>query len=71
MAGSDKDDKIVFLVKNPSRSDHSFRLVVSLGSTLADVQRLLSESYDGKPAPERQTVSVSTGKVYFLPCIWS
>ena len=61
MSEADGDDEIVFLIKNPSKSEDNFKLTVSLESTLADVQRLLSELYEGKPAPERQTVSIRTG----------
>ena len=44
-------------ISNPGKVNYAFSLQVSLDTTLADLQKLISEQYEGKPAPSDQTVS--------------
>jgi hypothetical protein len=50
--------EVTFVIRNPSKHDsESFRLSVPAGASVADIQKLIHEQYDGKPSPSTQTVS--------------
>lgn len=51
-------EEIEFIIKNPSKPEDNFKLTVAVESTLADIQRKISETYHGKPDPSLQTVLV-------------
>ncbi|EFJ50980.1 hypothetical protein VOLCADRAFT_103620 [Volvox carteri f. nagariensis] len=50
------------VIKNPSRSNQHFSINFRLDGTIADLQKLLSETYEGRPAPADQTL-IYGGKV--------
>lgn len=50
-------DNTTLVIKNPSRSNQQFSISFQLDGSIADLQKLLSETYDGRPAPADQTVS--------------
>jgi hypothetical protein len=57
MADQDAGE-VTFVIRNPSKHDsESFRLSVPAGASIADIQELIHEQYDGKPSPSTQTVS--------------
>ena len=47
--------KVAFVVKNPSKCE-DFRLSVPLEATLAELQQLIAQGYEGQPEPSSQTV---------------
>lgn len=47
---------VKLLIKSPTGVPATFQLDVGSDATLADLQARLASEYDGKPAPEQQTV---------------
>ncbi|WIA10080.1 hypothetical protein OEZ85_010287 [Tetradesmus obliquus] len=55
--------EVTFVIRNPSKHDsESFRLSVPAGASVADIQNIIHETYDGKPSPSTQTL-IYAGKV--------
>lgn len=55
-------DQVTFVIRNPSKHDaDSFKISVPLNCSLADIQKIISEQYDGKPSPSTQTVRAEQG----------
>lgn len=54
---ADQQPKVKLNIKNASHSS-TFPLEVAPDTTVAELQRLIAESYPGKPAPSDQTVRV-------------
>jgi hypothetical protein len=58
MEGNDNEMKATFVIKNPSKhGGDEFKLSVPLNASLAHIQQIIAEQYDGNPSPNSQTVS--------------
>ena len=55
--------QVKLLIRNPA-SHEAFSLEVDPDSSLGEVQRLLSLSYEGNPQPQHQTVREEAGVIW-------
>eukprot|EP00775_Hariotina_reticulata_P010938 gene10938-11092_t len=63
MEVNDNGAKVTFVIKNPSKhGGDEFKLSVPLDASLAHIQQIIAEQYDGKPSPNSQTL-IYAGKV--------